>query len=250
MDVSGLPAHGAKQAEFGRGRIQGREFNARAQRSEAANDPASAELNERVGTADGAVDDGLIKDFAGACGLLRREILRPTRGRWRQRLGFPGDAAAVPIGDGNIAGVAEATESGHPVSDPIWNAGGGHYMFDSIDGADWDFGFQGGKLVHFLPETDGIAQFTLCDEAQPDMLFGEHEGAAFFGDALSVALEDGVADIFALEREPSGVNGKMDAHGQAHQIDGEGQRPGLVEVVDPPDQAAFDIAPGAEIFNV
>ena len=42
----------------------------------------------------------------------------------------------------------------------------------------------------------------------------------------------------------------MGTDGQAHQIDGVGHGPSFIEVVDTPDEAAFDVAPGAEIFDV
>ena len=46
------------------------------------------------------------------------------------------------------------------------------------------------------------------------------------------------------------ANGNVRAGGQAHQIDGIRQLVDFVEIVDAPDQAAFDVAPGAEIFDV
>src|ERR1700683_1626158 len=42
----------------------------------------------------------------------------------------------------------------------------------------------------------------------------------------------------------------MCADRQTHQIDGVSHGPGFVEVIDAPNQAAFDVAPGSEIFYV
>src|ERR1700691_6412504 len=112
MNVGGFPSHGVEQAEFGIGDAQGSEFDAGAVRTEAASDPASAKLDERIGTADGVVDDHLIENFGRACVLLRfavgLKILGPMRSRRDKRFGLAVDAAAVPAGDGDVAGVAEA----------------------------------------------------------------------------------------------------------------------------------------------
>ena len=78
MDVGGFPSHGVEQAKFGVGGAQGCEFDAGAVRAEAANDPASAQLDERIGTADGAVDDGLVEDFGGAVVALEPRRSEPS----------------------------------------------------------------------------------------------------------------------------------------------------------------------------
>ena len=41
------------------------------------------------------------------------------------------------------------------------------------------FSFEGGECVHFCPEVNGIAEFTLGDAAQPLVLLAENEGASF-----------------------------------------------------------------------
>jgi len=97
---------------------------------------------------------------------------------------------------------------------------------------------------------DGIAQFVFGDEAEPWMIFPKHESAAFLAHALAIAFEQGSADILPFEGETSGRGGEVGADGEADQIDGVGHGPGFVEIVDTPDEAAFDVAPGAEIFDV
>ncbi len=250
VDVRGFPSHGVEQAKFGIGAAQRSEFDAAAMGAEAANDPASAQLDERIGTADGAVDDGLVEDFGGTFAPLSLKTVRPTIGGRHERLGFAGDAAAVPIGDGHVAGVAEAAESGGAVREAIRDAGSGHEMFEGIDGAYGDVSLHSGQRVHLLPEVDGIAKFAFGDEAKPPMLLAEDEGATFFAHAFVIAIEQGVANVLALEGEASGLDGEMGADGEAHQIDGVRHRPGFVKVVDAPDKAAFDVPPGAEVFHV
>jgi hypothetical protein len=48
----------------------------------------------------------------------------------------------------------------------------------------------------------------------------------------------------------SGIGGEVRADGEAHEIVDVRHREGFVEVVDTPDEASVDVAPGAEIFNV
>jgi len=250
MDVGGFPSHGVKQAKFSVGAEQGSQFDAGAERTEAANDPAAAQLDERIGTADGTVDDGLVKNFGGASLLVSREAFGPAGGRLHERLRFARDAATVPIGDRDIAGMAEAAESGDAVGEAVRNAGRGHEMFDGIDGADGGFGFESRERIHFLPETDGITEFALGDEAQPLMLLAEHKRATLFAQAFAITFEQGAADIFAFKGKTSGFDGEMGADGKTNQIDGVSHGPGFVEIVDAPDEAAFDITPRTKIFYV
>ena len=219
-------------------------------RAEAADDPAAAELNEGVGTADGAVDDGLVEDFGGTAVSSGVDALRPVRGRWDQGFGFTGDLAAVPVGDRNEAGMAEAAESGDAVGEAIGDSGSGHEVLDGVDGADRAFSFEGGERVHLLPEMYGIAQLAFGDAAQPPVPFFQHESATFLLHAFAIAFENGGADVVAFDREMSGFGGEVSAYGQADQIDGVGHGPSFVEIVDAPDQAAFDVTPGAEVFHV
>jgi hypothetical protein len=151
MNIGGLPSHSVEEAEFSIGRAQGSELDAGTVGSETADDPASAQLDEGVGTADGAVDDGLVEDVGGTL-----VILRPPCGRLNQGFSFAGDASAVPVGDGDVAGVAEAAESGDAVHQTIADGRTGHEMFEGIDGADGSFGLEGGERVHFLPEARGL----------------------------------------------------------------------------------------------
>ena len=42
----------------------------------------------------------------------------------------------MPVGDGDVAGMAEAAESGNAVGETIGDAGSGHEVLDGVDGAD------------------------------------------------------------------------------------------------------------------
>ncbi len=47
-----------------------------------------------------------------------------------------------------------------------------------------------------------------------------------------------------------GFGSQVRAYGEANQIVGVGHRVGFVKIVDTPDEAAFDVAPGAEILDM
>src|SRR5271155_874386 len=116
-------------------------------------------------------------------------------------------------------------------------------MLEGIDSADWTFAFEGWECVHFLPEVDGITEYAFGDAAEPLVFFSQDEGAAFLLDAFAIAFEHGGANVLAFNRKPSGLDGEMRADCETHQIDGVGHRPGFVEIVDTPDEAAFEVAP-------
>ena len=67
------------------------------------------------------------------------------------------------------------------------------------------------------------------------MLFAEDEGASLLLHAFAIAFEHCSADVLALE---------------TNQINGVGHGAGFVKIIDAPDQAAFHITPGAEVFHV
>lgn len=82
------------------------------------------------------------------------------------------------------------------------------------------------------------------------MFLAPHESATLFLDAFVIALKHGAADIFAFEGQVAGFNREMGANGEPHQIDGVSHRPGFVEVVDAPNQAALDVTPCPEVLNM
>ena len=156
----------------------------------------------------------------------------------------------MPVGDGDVAGVAEAAESGNAMDKAVRNSGRGHEMFDGVDGADGDCSLERREGVHFLPEADGVAEFPFGDGAQPRMMLAQNERKSFGLEAGLIALENCTADIFALQREFAAIDGKVGADGEADQIDRVRHGPCFVEIVDAPDEAALDVAPGAEVLDV
>jgi len=245
VDVGSFPSHGVKKAELGAGSAQGSQFDAGTVGAETADDPTAAELDEGIGAADGAVDDDLIENFGGTF-----VILSPIGRGWDEGFGLAGDASSVPVGDGDIAGVTKAAEPGDAVSEAERDVTSRHEVLKGIDGADGTCGFKGGKGVHLSPEVDGVAEFAFGNEAQPAMVLPENERASFFAHGFDIACENGAADVFAFQGKASGLGGKMGADGEPNEVDRIGHGPGFVEIIDSPDKAAFDVAPGTEIFHV
>ena len=117
MDVRGFPSHGVQKAEFGVGSAQRGQFDAGTMWTEATNDPTSAQLNKGIGTADGAIDDGLIQNFSGAFVSSAVKALGPdARGR-DERFRFASDASTVPVRDSDIARMTKTAESGNAMRD-------------------------------------------------------------------------------------------------------------------------------------
>lgn len=123
-------------------------------------------------------------------------------------------------------------------------------MLESIDCAHWNIALDSGKRIHFSPEVNRIAELTQCDEAEPLVILTQNEWPAFFTQTLLVALENGVADVGAFDGETSGLGSEMGADRKPYQIDGISHRRSLIEVIDTPDEAAFDVAPGAKVFDM
>src|SRR5579863_7165748 len=146
--------------------------------------------------------------------------------------------------------MAETAEAGDAMHHSVANAGCRQKMFNGIDRADGNLCHVGGERVEFLPEADGFAQNSQCNQTQPLMLFAEDEGASLVAHAFAITVEQGAANIFALERKVAGLNGEVGTDRESDEIDGVGRGPGFVKVVDAPDKAAFDVTPGAEILDV
>src|SRR5882724_4621053 len=108
MDVRSLPSHGAKQAEFSALSLERSQFDARTVRAKATDDPAAAQLNEGIGTADGLVNYFLIEDLARTVAAL---VLCPITGGRNHSLSFAGDSATMPLCDGDVALMTEAAQS-------------------------------------------------------------------------------------------------------------------------------------------
>src|SRR6202044_1293729 len=173
-------------------------------------------LNERIGTTDGAVDDGLVENLGWTFLLFGARAVGPAIRRLDKRFGFAGDASAVPISEGNVTGMAQAAKSSHAMREAVSNSGRGHEMFNGIDGADGWLGLQRAECIHFLPEAHRIAQLAFGNEPQPLMFFAQHEGAALLAHAFPITFEGRVADVLSLERKLSRLDGQMGADRQPH----------------------------------
>src|ERR1700733_6947610 len=190
MDVGGFPSHSPEQSEFDVRCAQGSEFNTRAVRGQAANDPAPTQLEKRIRAAHGAVDDGLVKDISGPF-----VVLRPPCRRLDERFGFSGDVSAMPVGNGDIAGMTETAKSGNAVRQTIANAGRRQEMFKGVDSTDGGFPSKSGECVHLPPETNRITESAHSHEPQPLMLLAKNEGATLGQHTFTIAFEHGVADV-------------------------------------------------------
>src|SRR5271165_3627596 len=103
MDVGRLPSHGSQQTPLLALRLQGSQFDTRTMGTEAADNPSAAQLHKRIKAAHCPGHDRLIKNlggpFAVGCPIVS--------GR-DQSLRLASNPPAAPVGDGNVAGVAEA----------------------------------------------------------------------------------------------------------------------------------------------
>src|ERR1700680_882909 len=185
MDICSFPTHGAKQAQFLPGCPKRGQLDARAVRTQSPHDPAPAQLNEWVETAHRLADNRLIQN-------LRRPlmILRPIAGGGNQGFGRGGDSAAMPVGDGDISRVSQASKAGDAASHAIEQIPGGHQMLESVDRADWHDSLHAWQGIHFRPEVNWIAQFTLCNLPQPFMVLSQDEWHSPATQAFAIALEE------------------------------------------------------------
>ena len=62
-NIRGFPTHGVQQTELGAASEKRDQFNARTMRGQAADNPASTQLDKWVGTANRPAEDRLVKDF-------------------------------------------------------------------------------------------------------------------------------------------------------------------------------------------
>jgi hypothetical protein len=82
------------------------------------------------------------------------------------------------------------------------------------------------------------------------MIFFKDERPTRAGNPLAIAHEDGIYRGAFAHRQSIGADREQRAGREAHEIDRVGHRMRFVEIVDAPHQAAFGIAPGAEILDM
>src|SRR5215471_7815624 len=107
MDVSGLPAHGVKEAFLVAIVRQGSELNPGTIRREAPDDPAFVEVHVRIANPNRPRNNLLL----GEGSLFLRLACGPDPSRLGQRLGFADDVSAMPLKERQDARLAEAAQS-------------------------------------------------------------------------------------------------------------------------------------------
>src|SRR5450631_964643 len=119
-------------------------------------------------------------------------------------------------------------------------------MLEGISSTDGDPALDGRKSIDLCPEVDWVTQFALGYLPKPVVVLAQHERQTLLVEALVVAPENCVADIFPFERQVADLSGQVRTDGEAHQIVGIGHGMGFVEIIDAPDQTALRVTPGAE----
>ena len=184
---------------------------------------------------------------------MRSEALPPAAQTHAEGASALASRATRPprhVADGHVALASQAAQARDAVNDSIIRAQAPAATAPWRGGAFRNAAFPGGQAVELLPILHRVAKNSGDHCTQPRMLFGQNVRNAAHLKALLVACEDRIAGILGGNLQARLANRDMRAGGQAHQIDGIGQLVDFVEIVDAPHQAAFHVAPGAEVFDV
>jgi len=82
------------------------------------------------------------------------------------------------------------------------------------------------------------------------VVLGEDEGLAAVGNGIAIALFDGVGRFAARHLKVFAVNCQIRARSEANEVECIRAGEGFVEIVNAPDEAAFGVAPRAEVLDV
>src|SRR5579872_4107965 len=82
------------------------------------------------------------------------------------------------------------------------------------------------------------------------MVFGEDERQPVSRDTVVIAVQDRCARGARRDLQPASVDGQARRRGETHEVVRVRERICLVEIVDAPDEAAFVVAPCAEVLGV
>src|SRR5262249_20141276 len=85
---------------------------------------------------------------------------------------------------------------------------------------------------------------------QPWMPLGQYKRSATRLQPLHVACQDGVIAVPGPDEKVLNQDGEPHAHRQSHKIVCVREWVCLIKIVDPPNQAAFGVAPRAEVFHM
>src|SRR5438445_705459 len=88
-----------------------------------------------------------------------------------------------------------------------------------------------------------------ADDPAPFVMFFKNEWPARALKTLSIAIQDGIASVGCRDAELGGLNSRVSTRGQANKVLGIRDFERLIEVVNPPNQAAFGVAPGSVVFD-
>src|SRR5579863_22371 len=97
----------------------------------------------------------------------------PDTGGGHERLGFAGNPAAEKIGDEDDAAMAEAADAGDASLDFARQLSIGQHTLEAAASIGRHRTLPWCLLFHALPKMDGIAQASVSDLAQPDVMFPE-----------------------------------------------------------------------------
>src|SRR5258708_5950 len=84
-----------------------------------------------------------------------------------------------------------------------------------------------------------MAEFVEGHKPQPTVVFGKHKRSASLRERIAVTLFDGPAGLLSGDRKVLFFDGQIATGNQANQVYCVGRRPGLVEIIDSPDEAGF-----------
>jgi hypothetical protein len=112
---------------------------------------------------------------------------------------------------------------------------------------DWDRALLAEQPV---PERLGIAEHVGRDVPEPRVLFREDESASAFLQAIPVAEHDRFADVRNVDLGAPHRASDRSTGPQSDEVVREWELPGFVEIVDPPNEAAFGVTPRAKVLDV
>src|SRR5882724_529497 len=95
-----------------------------------------------------------------------------------------------------------------------------------------------------------VAQFPQGHQTQPLVLFGKDERLPTPLYSGTVARLYSLGSVAAAQAQVLLLDGQIGAGGEAGEVNRVSGGPGLVQVIDAPDEAAFEVAPGAEVLDV
>ena len=177
--------------------------------------------------------DFLVADFA-------RRILpvRPGPRRRQQRLCLSRHLAPAPVRQRHVSLPPQAAQPRDAMRDRVRQPLVGQQRFQCLANIVWH-GLRGGRYRgHLRPEFGRVARVVERNRARPVVVLREHERFAALLQAPGVAREDGVTRLIERDCQATSLARQVGADGEADQVAGVGEGACLVEIVDPPNQAA------------